>query len=130
MAKIIVESDKNGLYQFVVRRDTNRTIASSGQFPNKGTCNDAIALFLEYAKDAFYWTHKRSKIRFCHYSEWEKNGVVVKGKLYTNLSDMKKALALIINEVSFKTPILHTNIQNPKYHESTIDNSEQEKLSA
>lgn len=130
MAKIIVESDKNGLYQFVVRRDTNRTIASSCQFPNKGACNDAIALFREYAKTPFYWTHKRSKIRFCHYSEWEKNGVIVRAKLYTNLSDMKKALALIMDEVSFKTPVLHTNIQNPKYHEDSTNNSEQEKLSA
>lgn len=130
MAKIIVESDKNGFYLFVVRRDTNRTVASSKQLPNKGACKDAIALFQEYAKDAFYWTHKRSKIQQYHFAEWEKNGTIVTTKMYTNLRDLKKALMLIRNEVSFKTPVLYTNIQNPKYHENTIDNSEQEKLSA
>lgn len=115
MAKIIVDIDKEGQYQFFIRRDTNRTVASSSFTGTKGECKDAIALFQEYASHGFYWTYKRSKVANYHYADWEKNGIVVTTKYYTNLADLNKAITLIKSEISFKTPILHTTIKNDNY---------------
>lgn len=115
MARIIVDIDKEGLYQFFVRRDSNRTVATSCLFATKGGCMDAIAAFMESAKEPFYWTYGRSPVAAFHRAEWRKNGAIVKSKHYTNLADLNKALLLIKSEISFKTPIFHTIIKNENH---------------
>jgi uncharacterized protein YegP (UPF0339 family) len=112
MAKFIVDTEKDGSYRFIIRRDTNKTVATCDQeFASKGECLSAIALFKEYAKDAFYWTHKRSPVAKYHYSEWEKNGVKITTRRYQNPGSMRIALDLIKTEVSYKTPVFHTTIR-------------------
>lgn len=76
---------------------------------------DAIAAFMESAKESFYWTYGRSPVAAFHRAEWRKNGAIVKSKHYTNLADLNKALSLIRAEINFKTPIFHTNIKNENY---------------
>lgn len=115
MAKITVDIDKEGVYNFAVRRDTNRTIATCTYLANKGKCMEAITLFQEFANDSFYWNYKRSPVANYHYADWEKNGVVVRTKRYNNRADLNKALNLIKSEVSAKTPIYHTIIKNENY---------------
>lgn len=113
MAKIIVDINETGDYSFIVKRDTNRPIATSVFFPKKAQCMDGIALFREFAKDAFYWSFEVSA-NGNYYATWRKNGVQINTRHYMFHRDLFKVVEQIKTEVSFKTPILHTTIKFTK----------------